>query len=131
MNKQVEFCSDARSRQIAGVVALMLGGALTSCGGSSHHAYSISGTVVGLSGTGLVLQANATDDLAVSKTGTFIFFQTLSRWIGVQEYDFGSAHEPNSILRCYERNRRRDACACQSDISVGPLYQRGTLRLYQ
>ena len=52
--------------------------ALAACGGGGggSHApttYTIGGTVTGLTGTGLVLQNNASGDLAVSAAGAFTF----------------------------------------------------------
>ncbi|MBN1598085.1 MAG: hypothetical protein JW894_07305 [Bacteroidales bacterium] len=41
--------------------------------GDSSQKYSVGGTVEGLTGSGLVLQNNGTDDLAVSDNGTFTF----------------------------------------------------------
>jgi 6-phosphogluconolactonase (cycloisomerase 2 family) len=59
--------------------------ALAACGGGSgggSHApittYTIGGTVNGLTGTGLVLQNNASGDLAVSAAGAFTFATALS-----------------------------------------------------
>ena len=59
------------------LVGLMLI-ALAACGGGGggSHApttYTIGGTVTGLTGTGLVLQNNASGDLAVSAAGAFTF----------------------------------------------------------
>jgi alpha-tubulin suppressor-like RCC1 family protein len=53
---------------------------LVSCGGSttSTTTYSIGGTVSGLSGTGLVLQDNGTDNLSVIANGTFTFATPLA-----------------------------------------------------
>lgn len=42
-------------------------------GGSSRMTYTLGGTVLGLSGTGLVLQNEGGSNLAVSATGTFVF----------------------------------------------------------
>jgi 6-phosphogluconolactonase (cycloisomerase 2 family) len=53
---------------------------LAACGGNSGGGtavsaptYTIGGTLTGLTGTGLVLQNNATDDLAISADGAFTF----------------------------------------------------------
>ena len=53
---------------------------LASCGGTTTAVttYSIGGTVYGLSGTGLVLQDNALDNLSVSASGTFVFATTIA-----------------------------------------------------
>ena len=42
-------------------------------GGGGPKTYTVGGMVSGLAGTGLVLQNNAGDDLAVSSNGTFVF----------------------------------------------------------
>jgi hypothetical protein len=50
------------------------GGASAATGGSSAVAsFSISGTVTGLTGSGLVLQDNAGDDLTITGPGAFVF----------------------------------------------------------
>ncbi|MCU7924948.1 MAG: FG-GAP repeat protein [Candidatus Thiodiazotropha sp. (ex Dulcina madagascariensis)] len=52
---------------------------LTACGGDdgdrddNDTTYTISGTVTGLTGTGLVLQNNAVDDLSITADGSFSF----------------------------------------------------------
>ena len=53
---------------ILGAVAV----ALAACG-NDHPSYPVGGTVSGLSGSGLVLQNNAGDDLAVTADGEFTF----------------------------------------------------------
>ncbi len=64
--------------RFAAVAALAAAG-LVGCGGGGGDAppaatpYTVSGTVSGLAGTGLVLQNNGTDDLAVHADGTFAF----------------------------------------------------------
>ncbi|HUJ16739.1 MAG TPA: hypothetical protein VL197_02000 [Nitrospirota bacterium] len=65
-------------RMIASLIVLFsMSVVLAACGGgdgsSVNVGYSISGTVSGLSGTGLVLQVNSGDNLAVSTNGTFTF----------------------------------------------------------
>ena len=42
-------------------------------GGNNNPQYSVGGSVTGLSGTGLVLQNNNTDDLPIDSDQTFIF----------------------------------------------------------
>jgi large repetitive protein len=46
-------------------------------GGGSAAKYSVGGAVLGLTGSGLVLQNNGADDLAVSAAGVFVFSKTL------------------------------------------------------
>src|ERR1700746_830179 len=41
--------------------------------GSSATTFSIGGTVTGLAGTGLILQDNGTDNLAITGNGSFTF----------------------------------------------------------
>src|SRR6267154_816732 len=63
---------------------VVVAGILVACGGASSGgntssssaapvAYTIGGTVSGLSGSGLVLQNNAGNDLALSASGAFTF----------------------------------------------------------
>jgi len=47
-------------------------------GGSSSSTYVIGGTVSGLTGSGLVLQDNSTDNLAITANGSFTFATALS-----------------------------------------------------
>jgi len=61
-------------RVYVGLLAISLGAA--ACGGSDHHgpqSYSLGVSVTGLSGTGLVLQNNGGNDLAVPANGTLTF----------------------------------------------------------
>src|SRR5688500_17452607 len=63
--------------------------ALAACGGGGGsggtpppqipQSQTVGGTVSGLAGTGLVLQNNAGDDLAISANGSFVFTTALSR----------------------------------------------------
>src|ERR1700761_3767107 len=50
-------------------------------GGGSHHSdtFTISGTVTGLNGTGLVLADNGGDNLAVTANGSFTFATAVAR----------------------------------------------------
>ena len=50
---------------------------LTACGGGNGSLYTIGGTVSGLTGSGLVLQNNGGDDLAISADGDFTFTTAL------------------------------------------------------
>ena len=57
--------------------ALLVGVAtVIACGDATEDTYTIAGTVSGLTGTGLVLQNNAGDDLSVSSTATTFAFRT-------------------------------------------------------
>jgi hypothetical protein len=49
------------------------GGGGTGGGGTGAGPFTVGGTVIGLSGTGLILENNGTDDLTVTGTGTFTF----------------------------------------------------------
>ena len=56
------------------VSAVLMATILASCGGGDKgYSYTVSGTVSGLVGSGLVLQNNAGDDLTISINGTFSF----------------------------------------------------------
>jgi hypothetical protein len=64
--------------QAAAIVGLMLG--LASCGGgggsvapTTTATYTVSGTVSGFSGTGLILQNNGADDKSITTNGVFAF----------------------------------------------------------
>ncbi len=64
-------------RTVFGLVVLVLAAAhLAACsggGGSAGGSYTVSGTVAGLAGSGLVLSDNGTDDLGISADGGFTF----------------------------------------------------------
>src|SRR5512140_2647698 len=47
-------------------------------GGGNPGPFTVSGTVSGLSGTGMVLQDNGGDNLAISANGTFTFAQQIA-----------------------------------------------------
>src|SRR6516225_1643976 len=64
------------------ISAVLAVAVLSSCGGSSSSqpppppppvTYTIGGTVIGLSGSGLTLQDNGRDNLQISANGTFTF----------------------------------------------------------
>src|ERR1700722_10617816 len=66
--------------RIRGAAALTLLVALAACGGngaaggsSAPATYTLGGTVIGLAGSGLVLESNHGEDLAVSADGPFTF----------------------------------------------------------
>jgi 6-phosphogluconolactonase len=56
-------------------IAILVAACMTACdgGGPGASKYSVGGTVMGLSGTGLVLQINAGDNLSISSNGPFTF----------------------------------------------------------
>jgi 6-phosphogluconolactonase len=58
--------------------AFGLGTILLSCGTSPGYNYTVSGVVSGMIGSGLVLQNNNGDDLAISDNGAFSFTSTLT-----------------------------------------------------
>lgn len=60
-------------------MAALAASALAGCGGSSAPAYPVGGTVIGLQGSGLVLQNNGGDDLTVSASGSFSFNTPLAQ----------------------------------------------------
>jgi Galactose oxidase, central domain/Kelch motif len=57
------------------------GGSTGGGGTTSTSTFTISVTVSGLSGTGLVLQDNATDNLAISTSGTFTFKTPVAKYL--------------------------------------------------
>jgi len=59
-------------------------------------AYSIGGTLTGLDGSGLVLQNNGGDDLAVSRNGSFTFSQPL--WEG-SDYEVTVKFQPSNPIQ--------------------------------
>lgn len=77
----------ARTRRAAGglILCAALIAGLAACGGggsgggaAAPASHSIGGTVMGLTGTGLVLQNNAGDDLTIAADGSFSFGTTLA-----------------------------------------------------
>ncbi|HEX3847266.1 MAG TPA: hypothetical protein VHV81_07770, partial [Steroidobacteraceae bacterium] len=60
------------SRWTIGIAAI----AMTACNIGAK--YTVSGTLTGLSGSGLVLEDNSGDDLALDSNGTFVFSSALS-----------------------------------------------------
>src|SRR6266850_2374091 len=65
------------SRGISGFCVLAIALLLASC--SRAPTYTVGGTVSGLTGTGLVLQNNGGNDLAVSANGAFTFLTALKK----------------------------------------------------
>jgi 6-phosphogluconolactonase len=63
---------------IMAVWAIGIVSILSSCGDSPGYNYTISGTVSGMTGTGLVLQNNVGDDLKISENGSFSFATALT-----------------------------------------------------
>lgn len=73
--------------------AIMFMFLLNACGGDNKEAqYSISGTVTGLSGSGLVLQNNSRDDLTLETDGGFGFTTKLKDG---SAYEVTIARQPN------------------------------------
>jgi len=77
MNKELEFKLFLRilvkTVWAAGLMAI-----LTSCGSSPGYNYTISGTVGGMIGSGLVLQDNGGDDRTITANGAFSFVTALN-----------------------------------------------------
>ena len=77
MNKELEFKLFLRilvkTVWAAGLMAI-----LTSCGTSPGYNYTISGTVGGMIGSGLVLQDNGGDDRTITANGAFSFVTALN-----------------------------------------------------
>jgi len=67
------------SRGISGVCLLALALMLASCKKPNNQTYSVGGTVSGLAGTGLMLQNNGGDNLALSSNGGFTFSSKLKK----------------------------------------------------
>ena len=65
-------------RGISGICVLALALLLASCKGPTKQTYTVGGTVSGLTGTGLVLQNNGGDNLAISANGAFTFSTALA-----------------------------------------------------
>src|SRR3954468_14814137 len=70
-------CESGGGRCGAGLLRAFLltacGGGNSGGGGGSPQSYTVGGTVSGLSGSGLVLQDNGGDELALSSDGSFTF----------------------------------------------------------
>jgi hypothetical protein len=67
------------SRGISGFCVLALALMLASCSKIGRSTYTVGGTVSGLTGTGLVLQNNGGDNLAISANGAFTFSRALKK----------------------------------------------------
>lgn len=69
-------------RRGSNILGLLLCSALASCGGGGSSPapvnYTVGGSVSGLAGSGLVLQNNGSNNLAVSANGTFTFTAALA-----------------------------------------------------
>jgi 6-phosphogluconolactonase len=76
---------------------------VTACGDNlGASAYSVGGTVTGLSGTGLVLQINSGDDLSISSNGAFVFRASLDNGAS---YSVSVAAQPSAPAQtCTVRN---------------------------
>jgi 6-phosphogluconolactonase len=77
MNKKREFKLFLRIL-VKTIWAVGLMAILTSCGTSPGYNYTISGTVSGMIGSGLVLQDNGGDDRSISANGSFAFVTALT-----------------------------------------------------
>lgn len=76
--RKLGFLSNSWAKRFWGLTLLAL---LVSCSGGSAPAlgtFTVGGTVSGLSGSGLVLQNNAGDDLSISADGAFTFAATVT-----------------------------------------------------
>ena len=71
---------------LASVLAL-----LAACGGASTNAYTLGGTVAGLSGNGLVLEMNGGSDLPAGTNGAFAFPGSLASGTA---YSISIKHQP-------------------------------------
>jgi hypothetical protein len=67
------------SRGISGICVLALALLLASCKIGRDPTYTVGGTVSGLTGTGLVLQNNGGNNLAISANGAFTFLTALKK----------------------------------------------------
>jgi len=77
MNKKREFKIFLRIL-VKTILAAGLMAILTSCGTSPGYNYTISGTVSGMAGSGLVLQDNGGDDRTITANGAFSFVTALT-----------------------------------------------------
>ena len=78
----------------AGLMAI-----LTSCGTSPGYNYTISGTVSGMIGSGLVLQDNGGDDRTVTANGAFAFATALNHRNYLLRHGKNTADQPFPNLR--------------------------------
>jgi uncharacterized repeat protein (TIGR03803 family) len=110
-----------------------LGAALifwTACGGNSGKAtpptiYTISGSVTGLAGSGLVLQNNGENNLTVNGNGSFLFSTVFA--IG-SAYDVTVLTQPSSPTQnCAIKNGQGTATSNVTDVQVtcGTIYTIG------
>src|SRR5678816_4663599 len=67
--------------------------------GPAQEGFTVSGTVTGLDGDGMVLQLNGANDLAVANNGTFTFSAQLTNTAAVS-YTHLRAHETPEHLVC-------------------------------
>ena len=84
---QVMFMHNERSSRfgtfgkvvsIAGIVMVLAACGGGGSGGGDTASYTVGGTVIGLGGTGLILQDNGGDDQAISADGTFTFVTSVA-----------------------------------------------------
>jgi hypothetical protein len=112
-----------RVRPLAGlrwIVALAALLALAACGSSSTPpapgaaTYAVGGTVSGLAGTGLTLQDNGGDDLAVTANGTFTFATKVS-----DAYDVTVMASPSKpVQACSVSNGSGTATADVTGVAI-------------
>ncbi|HUL93669.1 MAG TPA: FG-GAP repeat protein [Burkholderiales bacterium] len=69
-------------RGASGIAVAALALLLASCAKPTSYNYTVGGTVSGLSGAGLVLRNNGSDNLAVSTSGAFTFSKTVKKDAG-------------------------------------------------
>lgn len=66
-----------KSKYLSAAAALLCAAGLTACGGSGNGSLALAARVIGLERSGLVLQNNGGDDLAVDGSMTTWYFKTL------------------------------------------------------
>ena len=89
---------------------------LVTCTTTAVPTYSIGGTVSGLSGSGLVLENNSTDDLSVTASGTFTFATKIAAG---GTYNVTVKTQPASPTQtCSVTNNMGTVSAAVSDVTV-------------
>ena len=110
-----------RSRLV--MTSALMGVGLVACGGSDDNtakAYGVGGSVSGLTTSGLVLQNNGADDLAVAaNAGTFVFATAL---FADQPYDVSVKVQPEKLTCTVSRGQGKVAAEV-NDVAVtcGPV----------
>jgi len=96
----------------AGVVT---NGAVTDIAVNCTNSYAVGGTVTGLSGSGLVLADNGTDQLSVNAQGRFTFSTKVPSG---SDYHVTVVSQPtNSSQNCMVQNGSRDGTVTDRDVS--------------